>query len=89
MQHARRSGGVARGTRVRRPRACLRALAEHLAARRQRKADPDEPTGYLTHHLAFGADAWAFTDALFTATRHHPAARWIAAEEAFSGGRSA
>ena len=35
----------------------------HLRARRAGSADPEEPTGLLTHHLAHDEAAWTFTDA--------------------------
>lgn len=69
--------------------ACLDSLAGHLAARREGRADRREPTGYLTHHLVFDDEAWAFTAALLAATRRHPGARWLGAREAFTCGRSA
>jgi hypothetical protein len=49
----------------------------HLRARRAGDADPDEPTGLLTHHLAHDAAAWAFTDAFLAAVAAHPAARLV------------
>jgi hypothetical protein len=49
----------------------------HLQARRTGSADPDEPTGLLTHHLAHDAPAWAFTDAFLAAVTAHPAARLV------------
>jgi hypothetical protein len=64
--------------------AAFAQVLAHLQARRTRAVDPDEPTGLLTHHLVFGADAWAFVDALLAATRAHPAARWIDAGAAFA-----
>jgi hypothetical protein len=62
-----------------------RALArviEHLAARREGRADAGEPTGLLTHHLVFDDEAWAFTEALLAATRDQGAA-WLDARAAF------
>lgn len=58
-------------------------IVEHLAARRERTSDPDEPTGLLTHHLAFGDDAWVFVQALFACTTRHPAARWLGVDDVF------
>ncbi|MBL8669513.1 MAG: polysaccharide deacetylase family protein [Alphaproteobacteria bacterium] len=55
----------------------------HLQARRAGKADPDEPTGLLTHHLAHDEAVWDFAAAFLAATVAHPAARWVAAAEAF------
>lgn len=52
------------------------ALA-HLRARRAGTADPEEPTGLLTHHLAHDEGAWAFTDRFLAAVAGHPAARLV------------
>ena len=54
----------------------LSMLVDHLAARRTGEADPDEATGYLTHHIDLDEDAWAFSERLGTVVRDHPAARW-------------
>jgi len=64
--------------------AALAALTGHLAARRTGAvADPAEPTGLLTHHLAHDHGAWAFIDALLARTRGHPGARWLDAATVF------
>ena len=55
----------------------LDAVLEHLARRRQGAVDPDEPTGLLTHHQVFDAEAWRFVGELLVRTRRHPAARWM------------
>ncbi len=60
----------------------LDAILEHLASRRQGHADPDEPTGLLTHHLVFDVEAWRFVGELLARTRRHPAARWVGVAEA-------
>lgn len=60
----------------------LDAVLEHLAQRRQGVADPDEPTGLLTHHLVFDIEAWQFVGELLARTRRHPAARWVGVAEA-------
>lgn len=57
--------------------AVLRAVVKHLTARRLGKADGDEPTGILTHHLAQDEDGWRFMDRFIGATARHPAARWL------------
>jgi hypothetical protein len=64
-------------------RPALDALVGHLAMRRTGLADPDEPTGLLTHHLVFGSDAWQFVGELVARTRRHPAARWLPVDDAF------
>lgn len=56
--------------------AALRAAVKHLAARRSRMADKDEPTGWLTHHAVHDASSWEFLDRLFERTRAL-GARWL------------
>lgn len=56
---------------------------EHLAARREARVDPNEPTGILTHHLDLGDEAWSFLDQLCARTRDHGAALWLRAERVF------
>ena len=46
--------------------------------------DAREPTGILTHHLAFDAPAWSFLDALLARTRAHRAAQWLCAGPIFA-----
>ena len=58
------------------------ALVAHLAARRERSADPAEPTGLLTHHAVHEASTWTFIDRFMALTRRHPAVRWLAPSEA-------
>ncbi len=62
----------------------LEILVARLRARRLGAADAAEPTGLLTHHPAHDDDAWAFLEALLDRLTGHPAARFIAAEEAFA-----
>jgi hypothetical protein len=52
------------------------ALVEHLEQRRSGEADPEEPTGILSHHLAMDDDAWRFLAEFLAATARHPAAAW-------------
>jgi hypothetical protein len=63
---------------------CLRLAIDHLAARRDGRVDPEEPTGILTHHLVHDEDAWAFLLAFLQRTSRHPAARWMDARQLFS-----
>ena len=63
--------------------AALALLCGHLAARRRGEADPDEPTGILTHHLVHDEAAWRFLERLFAVLRGQPVARWLAAPEVF------
>jgi len=55
----------------------LKRLVGYLRARRTGEADPAEPTGLLTHHLAHDEDAWEFLDQLLTALNRHPAVSFI------------
>ncbi len=64
--------------------AALAQLLTHLRARRLGEADASEPTGVMTHHAFHDEDCWTFIAALATATRSHPAARWLSAPEAFT-----
>jgi len=64
-------------------KAAIERIVTHLRARRERACDADEATGFLTHHLAFDATAWAFLDALLQHTRRHDAASWLDVAHAF------
>ncbi|MBI5437363.1 MAG: polysaccharide deacetylase family protein [Nitrosomonadales bacterium] len=66
----------------------LAGLVAHLAARRQRLVDKDEPTGLLTHHLVHEEDIWRFLSQLFAVTLRHPGARWLRTAEVFVSGSS-
>lgn len=63
-------------------RARRRARAEASAAG-TRTAEPDEPSGLLTHHLVMDEAAWAFVSRLLGVLADHPAARWSTVDEAF------
>ena len=58
--------------------AAIGALGAHLAARREGRADADEPTGLLTHHLVMDEECWDFLATLTELLGAHPAARWLA-----------
>ena len=58
-------------------------LTSHLRARRTGAADPAEPTGLVTHHLALDPPAFDFVAGLLRRTRVHPAALWLNAPDAF------
>lgn len=62
---------------------CLKLAIGHLAARREGRADPNEPTGLLTHHLVHDEDAWSFLAAFLRRTTGHAAVRWMAARQLF------
>jgi hypothetical protein len=72
-----------RGARFAGTGRALDDLILHLRARRMGTADPGEPTGLVTHHLAMDAPAWAFVAELLRRTRAHPRAAWQSAREAF------
>jgi hypothetical protein len=63
--------------------AALELAMGHLAARRQRLADPEEATGLLTHHLVHDQAAWRFVGEFVKRTLAHPAARWLNGREVF------
>jgi hypothetical protein len=63
--------------------AAIERIVRHLRARREHTCDADEATGFLTHHLAFDAAAWAFLEALLQHTCRHDAAAWVAVADAF------
>jgi peptidoglycan/xylan/chitin deacetylase (PgdA/CDA1 family) len=63
--------------------AALGLAVKHLRARREGRADGDEPTGILTHHLAHDTGCWAFVNALVGRLRAHPSAGFCAP---FGGG---
>jgi len=57
--------------------AAVTALCRHLQARREGGADPDEPSGVLTHHRDHDPGCWAFLTRLFDCSLNHPAVRWL------------
>lgn len=61
----------------------LQQILDHLTARRNRSADPGEPTGLLTHHLVHEESSWSFIRKFLNVTQAHPAVRWLGAVEAF------
>jgi hypothetical protein len=67
--------------------ATLAAAVGHLSGRRAGTADPDEPTGLLTHHLAHDPPAWAFIRRFGAETASHPAVRWLSARTLFRSTR--
>ena len=73
-----RGGGVFAGTA-----AVIAAAVRHLSARRNGGADPDEPTGLLTHHLVHNAECQRFLEQFMAATFPHPAVRWLDARAIF------
>jgi hypothetical protein len=62
---------------------CLQLAISHLAARREGRVDPGEPTGLLTHHIIHDEDVWSFLAALLQRTSKHPAVHWLDARPLF------
>jgi len=63
----------------------LEAAVAHLAARRTGAADPEEPTGLLTHHRDHDEDCWRFIGAFLLAVEKHPAAGWATGAAGIGG----
>jgi hypothetical protein len=63
--------------------ACLALFLGHLQARRLGKADRDEPTGLLTHHIVHDAPTWRFLQKLRDFLAEQPAARLLDPAAAF------
>jgi hypothetical protein len=62
----------------------LATATKHLAAKRVAAADPDEATGWLTHHLVHDEAAWSFLERLFESTGKLPAVAWRQPAELFN-----
>lgn len=60
----------------------LNRAVEHLAARRLRRVDPDEPTGMNTHHLVHDEPAWQFVERFIRETVAL-GGEWLSAETVF------
>ncbi|MFH1605333.1 MAG: polysaccharide deacetylase family protein, partial [Pseudomonadota bacterium] len=63
--------------------AALALAVKHLSERRAHRADPGEPTGWLTHHALHDEPLWSFLERLFQFTATHSAARWLRAVDVF------
>jgi len=63
--------------------AALDQIVGHLADRREGRAESDEPTGLMTHHLFHDEGCWWFVDEVIHRIRDHPAALWLGAQQAF------
>lgn len=59
-------------------------VVKHLEDRRSGKADPEEPTGLLSHHLVHDGACWQFLETFTDRIGNHPAARWLPIEEAIA-----
>jgi hypothetical protein len=64
----------------------LGLLVGHFAARRMGKADGDEPTGLLTHHLVHDPATWRFLEKLRDFLKKQPAARLLDPAAVFETG---
>lgn len=64
--------------------AALELMTAHLAARREGRADADEPTGLLTHHLVHDEACWSFLAALADRLAGRPSAVWLDAPTIFN-----
>jgi len=65
--------------------AALMQAIRHLEARREGTADPEEPTGWLTHHACHDEAAWAFLARLFEMLRAEKGVQWGRARDLFAG----
>ncbi len=63
--------------------AALALLGGHLAARREGRADRDEPTGILTHHLVHDEACWNFLTELVYRLNRQAGVRWLAGTAIF------
>jgi hypothetical protein len=68
--------------------AALELLTAHLAARRKGEADPEEPTGLVTHHRQMGDACFAFAEEFLARSKEHPAVSWRAARDIFASEHS-
>lgn len=59
------------------------ALASHLETRRTGRADPEEPSGLLTHHLVMVDEDWRALGALVLEMTSHEAVSLIAPRDCF------
>ncbi|WP_193366812.1 hypothetical protein [Pelagibius marinus] len=64
--------------------AALGLLNGHLAAKRQGRADPGEPSGILSHHLVHDGAAWDFLGELLARLAGHRAVRLLPAATVFA-----
>lgn len=61
----------------------LAAATRHLAAKRTAAADPQEATGWLSHHAVQDEAAWAFLERLFESTNGLSSVSWRRPGELF------
>ena len=72
------------GARICRRNASLAAALRHLAAKRAGRADPDEATGWLSHHALHDEAAGLSRAFLFETSRSAGGLRWRSAPELFN-----
>jgi hypothetical protein len=63
--------------------AALGLLIGHLSARREGRADAEEPTGLLTHHLVHDEGCWEFLTDLLHLLEGRREVRWLAGADIF------
>jgi hypothetical protein len=68
--------------------AALEMIVGHLRRRRSGEAEPDEPTGIVSHHAALDEASWRFLADLFRFVAQHPAGAWLSPKQIFSPGAS-
>jgi len=59
------------------------ALVSHLEARRTGRADAEEPSGLLTHHLVMVDEEWRALETLALEMKSHAAVELIAPRDCF------
>ena len=74
------------GARFRGETAALEMIVGHLRRRRSGEAEPDEPTGIVSHHAALDEASWRFLADLFRFVAQHPAGAWLSPRRIFSPG---
>jgi hypothetical protein len=72
------------GARFRGEAAALEMIVGHLRRRRSGEAEPEEPTGIVSHHAALDEASWRFLSELFGFVRRHPAAAWLSPRQVFA-----
>lgn len=61
----------------------LALLCRHLADKRRGAADPDEPSGLMTHHAVHDDALWTFLEDLLACLARHPAVAFPPTSEVF------
>ena len=70
------------GRRFRGEQRTLGQICSHLEARRSGRADAEEATGILSHHLVHDDGCWRFLETLLERCSDHPGARWLEPKDA-------